>query len=688
VEGGTAGRRNGGTAEGSSEGERPLSSAEPSAVPPFRRSAALVIQTAFLGDVILTTPLLTALARKHGPVDVVVTPGAAGLIEGHPAVRDVIRYDKQGRDAGMAALWRLGRRLRQRGYATAYLPHRSWRSAVLALLARVPDRTGFADSAAAITYTTRVTRAPTGHEVERLLALAGSGTRPAPPVSLGLTPKDHAAADRWLAEHTIPPGFTAIAPGSIWGTKRWPFYPALAAALDGPLVVVGGADDAALAAEIVAAAPSRAWSAAGHLTVRASAALIERARVLVANDSAPLHLRPRWARRRSPSSDRPCPSRDSAPAAPGASRWGTPASPAAPAPPTARGSVHWVIIAACGSSRSRPWRRRPSWWPERRIAVRFVLGIDIGGTNLVVGCVAEDGSSLHALASEPTQAEAGANDVVDRLVALAERCIAQARRELPGAEIVGVGAGAPGPLDTKSGIVLLTPNIGWVNMPLRQIIRDRLGLPAELDNDANCAVLGEWWVGAARGTRHAIGITIGTGIGGGLILDGRLYHGASDVAGEIGHTTIDTEGRRCKCGNYGCLEAYASGPNIAMRAIEAIEAGAETRLPGYVGGDMSRITAQTVYEAAHDGDELALEVVNDTAKFLGAGVANLLNVFNPEVVVICGGVTLAGDHLFIPLRRETARRAFKPAVAACRIVPAELVGTAGVYGAAKTFLDA
>jgi heptosyltransferase-2 len=290
VEGGTAGRRNGGTAEGSSEGERPLSSAEPSAVPPFRRSAALVIQTAFLGDVILTTPLLTALARKHGPVDVVVTPGAAGLIEGHPAVRDVIRYDKQGRDAGMAALWRLGRRLRQRGYATAYLPHRSWRSAVLALLARVPDRTGFADSAAAITYTTRVTRAPTGHEVERLLALAGSGTRPAPPVSLGLTPKDHAAADRWLAEHTIPPGFTAIAPGSIWGTKRWPFCPALAAALDGPLVVVGGVDDAALAAEIVAAAPSRAWSAAGHLTVRASAALIERARVLVANDSAPLHL--------------------------------------------------------------------------------------------------------------------------------------------------------------------------------------------------------------------------------------------------------------------------------------------------------------------------------------------------------------------------------------------------------------
>ena len=320
--------------------------------------------------------------------------------------------------------------------------------------------------------------------------------------------------------------------------------------------------------------------------------------------------------------------------------------------------------------------------------MRFVLGIDIGGTNLVVGCVAEDGSTLQALATAPTHAEAGASDVVDRLVALAQECSARTAREVPGAEILGVGVGAPGPLDTKSGIVLLTPNLGWVNLPLRQIIRDRLGLPAELVNDANSAVQGEGWGGAARGSRHAIGLTIGTGVGGGLILDGRLYHGASDVAGEIGHTTIDTEGRRCKCGNYGCLEAYASGPNIAMRAIEAMQAGAETRLPSYVGGDTSKITAQTVYEAAHDGDELALEVVNDTAKFLGAGVSNLLNVFNPEVVVICGGVTLAGDHLFIPLRRETARRAFKPAVAACRIVPGELVGTAGVYGAAKTFLDA
>jgi glucokinase len=319
--------------------------------------------------------------------------------------------------------------------------------------------------------------------------------------------------------------------------------------------------------------------------------------------------------------------------------------------------------------------------------VRFVLGIDIGGTNLVVGSVAADGSALRALESEPTHAEAGQSDVLDRLITLAQRTIERTRREVRGAEIIGVGVGAPGPLDTKSGIVLLTPNLGWVNLPLRQIIHERLGLPAALDNDANCAVLGEWWMGAARGTKNAIGITIGTGIGGGIIVDGKLYHGASDCAGEIGHTTIDTEGRRCKCGNYGCLEAYASGPNIALRAVEELKAGAVSRLADYVGGDLRQVTAQTVYQAAHDGDGLALEVVNDTAKFLGVGIANLLNVFNPEVVVVCGGVTLAGDRLFDPLRREVARRAFKPAVSVCRIVPCELSGTAGVYGAAKVYLD-
>ena len=315
--------------------------------------------------------------------------------------------------------------------------------------------------------------------------------------------------------------------------------------------------------------------------------------------------------------------------------------------------------------------------------MRYIVGIDVGGTNVVVGTVAEDGSETVGVVSEPTLPEQGADAVVERIVKLARASIAQAK----GKEIAGVGIGAPGPLDTKSGIVLLTPNLGWVNMPLRDRVARALDLPCTLDNDANCAIFGEWWRGAARGVDHVVGLTIGTGIGGGIILGGKIYHGASDVAGELGHMTIEWNGRRCKCGNYGCLEAYASGPAIAARAIEGIEAGAETSLPQYVKGDLSKLTAQVIYEAAHDGDGYALEVVRETAKILGAGVANIINIFNPEVVVICGGVTQAGDRLFNPLRWEVKRRAFNPAWEACRIVPGTLPGTAGVFGAAAVFIQ-
>jgi glucokinase len=315
--------------------------------------------------------------------------------------------------------------------------------------------------------------------------------------------------------------------------------------------------------------------------------------------------------------------------------------------------------------------------------VRYVVGIDIGGTNIVVGTVAEDGSEVLGLVAEPTLAEQGANAVLNRIVKLSRASMAGAA----GKEIVGLGIGSPGPLDTKRGVVLLTPNLGWTNYPVRDRLAEALGLPATLDNDANCAIFGEWWRGAARGAEHVVGLTIGTGIGGGIVLGGQIYRGASDIAGEIGHMTIDSTGRRCKCGNYGCLEAYASGPAIAARAVEGVEAGVDTALPDYVDGDLSRITAQVVYEAAHDGDDYAREVVKDTAKFLGAGIANIVNIFNPQVVVICGGVTLAGDRLFVPLVSEVKRRAFKPAVDVCRIVPGELTGTAGVYGAAAVFMQ-
>ncbi|MCP4249796.1 MAG: ROK family protein, partial [bacterium] len=171
--------------------------------------------------------------------------------------------------------------------------------------------------------------------------------------------------------------------------------------------------------------------------------------------------------------------------------------------------------------------------------------------------------------------------------------------------------------DTRSGTVLLTPNLGWTEMPLRDRVAAAAGLPATLDNDANCAVLGEWWRGAAQGGKVVVGLTIGTGIGGGIVLDGKIYHGANDYAGEIGHASIDQAGRRCNCGNYGCLEAYASGPAVARRAVEGLEAGAESRLPEYVDGDMAAITARTVSQAASGGDVFCLEGIRDSAHHLG-----------------------------------------------------------------------
>jgi glucokinase len=319
---------------------------------------------------------------------------------------------------------------------------------------------------------------------------------------------------------------------------------------------------------------------------------------------------------------------------------------------------------------------------------QYIIGVDLGGTNIVVGAMTVDGSQHLSVRSTPTRSSLGDEGVANRIVTLVEEVILETIKHMGIArsDFIGVGVGAPGPLDRERGIVLVAPNLGWLNFPLRDRIHDRLGLPTTLDNDANCATFGEWWQGAARGGRNVVGLTIGTGIGGGLILNGALYHGASDMAGEVGHTTIDLNGRHCKCGNYGCLEAYASGPAIATRAREVmVREEGESVIPSMVNGKFEDITAQIVYDAAKAGDGVASEIVRDTARYLGAGIANLLNIFNPDTVVIAGGVTAAGDTLFVPLRAEVKRRAFSPAVHAAKIVPGELPGTAGVVGAVASF---
>ena len=254
---------------------------------------SLVVQTAFLGDVVLTTPLLEALATRDGPLDVVTTPAAAGLLAGHPAVRRVLPYDKKGKDRGIAGLLRLARVLRAEAYGTAYLPHRSLRTAVLARLAGIPRRVGFADGWP-LFYTESRPRPADGHEVDRLLALAGATSAAYAP-RLFPSEGDARAAQALLAGAGITGAFAALAPGSIWGSKRWPYYAALAERLAPrvALAVVGGAEDAGLGDAIVAAAAragGRAVNACGKLSLLGATALIGRARVLVTNDSAPLHL--------------------------------------------------------------------------------------------------------------------------------------------------------------------------------------------------------------------------------------------------------------------------------------------------------------------------------------------------------------------------------------------------------------
>ena len=255
------------------------------------REGTLVVQTAYLGNVVLTTPLLAVLAERHGPVDVVAQPGSASVLDGHPAVREVIPYDKRGADRGWAGMTRMAGALRKRRYARAYMADGSWRAATPAVAARIPARTGFGSSPAARLYTVKVTRPLHGHETAKLATLAGVAVgAPLPDVSLGLNDANRSTARAWLTDRGVTGDFVVLAPGSVWGARRWPYFRELAAALEQPVIVIGGPGDAARAREIAAAAPERVRRAAGEISARVAAAISEQAQALVTNDSAALHL--------------------------------------------------------------------------------------------------------------------------------------------------------------------------------------------------------------------------------------------------------------------------------------------------------------------------------------------------------------------------------------------------------------
>jgi glucokinase len=309
-----------------------------------------------------------------------------------------------------------------------------------------------------------------------------------------------------------------------------------------------------------------------------------------------------------------------------------------------------------------------------------VIGIDLGGTKISTALVDRAGRII-AHDYRETLAAGGPQVVIGRMADAARQVMAHAG--VGRSQVAAVGIAAPGPLDIAAGVAVAPPNLpGWDRVPLRQEIEDALGITTALEKDANAAALGEHRFGAGRGVAHMIYVTVSTGIGGGLILDGKLYHGAVGMAGEIGHMTLLPNGPRCGCGNRGCLEALASGPAIARQARERVAHGVPTRIADLAGGDLERITARLVAEAASQGDAEAQQILAEALNYLGIGMANLVNLFNPQLVVIGGGLANIGEPLFEAVRRAIGRHAYRAQAQAVRVVRAELGDHVGVLGAA------
>lgn len=307
---------------------------------------------------------------------------------------------------------------------------------------------------------------------------------------------------------------------------------------------------------------------------------------------------------------------------------------------------------------------------------QYAIGVDLGGTKTLTALVDGHGRVIARVrVATPT---AGPDCVVEGIAA----CLAElsAMTGIATSSAIGVGVGAPGPLDPDAGVVFEPPNLpGWRDVPLAALMAERLGVRIFVENDANAAAMGERWVGAGHGVDDLIYLTVSTGIGGGLILGGRLYRGASGTAGEVGHMVIARDGPRCGCGRNGCLEALASGTAIAREARLAVESGRPTVLSQV---PPEAITSEAVARAAGDGDPLAREVFAGAAAALGVGITNLVNLLNPALVIVGGGVSRAGDLLFAPVRRIVQEESFDRPGAAVRVVPAALGDDVGVIGAA------
>ena len=304
------------------------------------------------------------------------------------------------------------------------------------------------------------------------------------------------------------------------------------------------------------------------------------------------------------------------------------------------------------------------------------IGIDVGGTNVKIALVSDKGKIIYSN-SIPTRAEMGYEYTINSMKDAIRDLLKETK--MKPADIEGMGFGFPGQIDCKKGVVRLAPNIpGWVNIPISEIMEKEFGISTRVDNDVRTATLGELNYGAGVGCENLVCITVGTGIGSGLVVNGKLVRGANNAAGEIGHIKLNAEGGPlCGCGDRGCLEAYASGPSIVALAEEYIRGGKSTKYRELANPD---ITPYIVAVAAKEGDPVARQIFRIMGEYIGMGLTSVVNLLNPEKIIIGGGVADAGDILINPIKETIAKRAMT-IQREVDIVPAQLGNTAGVIGA-------
>ncbi|MDT8719425.1 ROK family protein [Clostridium sp. 19966] len=303
---------------------------------------------------------------------------------------------------------------------------------------------------------------------------------------------------------------------------------------------------------------------------------------------------------------------------------------------------------------------------------KYVVGVDLGGTKI---CTALSDLEGNIIAKEvvATNAQEGEAAVLGRICDTIEKVIIDGK--LKNDDIKSIGVGSPGPLDAKNGIILTTPNLPFKEFRIVENVKGRFNIPTHLENDANAAAIGEYLFGAGKGTQNMVYITVSTGIGGGAVINGKLYRGSTGNALEVGHMTIQPDGPRCNCGNYGCAEALSSGTAIARQANDAVSRGLKTSLSSY-----DKVTSYEVFKEAEKGDKVASFILNKSLNYLGICVANVACAFDPDVIVIGGGVAQGGEIVFETVREVVKNRAIAP-MNECKVVPAGLGTDAGVMGA-------